>query len=105
MLAWIEQVAARTDVPIVAAVPQSLEPLAAPFVGVPASGLDAVVSGSTGAYQYARQLELNGRGTGPLGGRVDLNTRLNAQSVAQILVALAIVGGLVAYGTRKIVRR
>jgi hypothetical protein len=50
-------------------------------------------------------LELNGRGTGPLGGRVDLNTRLNAQSVAQILVALAIVGGLVAYGTRKIVRR
>jgi hypothetical protein len=105
MLAWIEQVAVRTDLPIVAAVPQSLEPLARPFVGVPGSGLDAVISGPSGAYQYARQLELNGRGAGPLGGRVDLDTRLNAQSVAQILVALAIVGGFVAYGTRRIIRR
>ncbi len=105
MLAWIEQVAARTDMPVVAAVPQSLEPLARPFVGVPMSGLEALVSGPTGAYQYARQLELNGRGAGPLGGRVDLDTRLNAQSVAQILVALAIVGVFVAYGTRKIIRR
>ena len=105
MLAWIEQVASRTDMPMVAAVPQSLEPLARPFVGVPFSGLDAVVSGPSGAYQYARQLELNGRGAGPLGGRVDLDTQLNAQSVAQILVALAIVGGFVAYGTRRIIRR
>jgi hypothetical protein len=105
LLAWIGQVAARTDMPIVAAVPQSLEPLARPFVGVPVSGLEAVVSGPAGAYQYARQLELGGRGAGPLGGRVDLNTRLNAQSVAQILVALAIVGGFLAYGTRKIIRR
>ena len=105
LLAWIEQVAARTDTPVVAAVPQSLEPLARPFVGVPFSGLEAVVSGPAGAYQYARQLELGGRGAGPLGGRVDLDTRLNAQSVAQILVALAIVGGFLAYGTRKIIRR
>jgi hypothetical protein len=105
MLAWIGQVVARTDMPVVAAVPQSLEPLARPFVGVPVSGLDAVVSGPAGAYQYARQIELGGRGAGPLGGRVDLNTRLNAQSVAQILVALAIVGGFLAYGTRKIIRR
>ncbi|HET9493536.1 MAG TPA: zinc ribbon domain-containing protein [Chloroflexia bacterium] len=105
MLAWIGQVAARTDMPVVAAVPQSLEPLARPFVGVPVSGLDAVISGPSGAYQYARQLELNGRGAGPLGGRVDLDTQLTAQSVAQVLVALAIVGGFVAYGTRRIFRR
>ncbi len=102
---WIEQVASRTDVPIVAAVPQGLEPFARPYLGVPGAKLTAVVSGTAGASQYIRQLEMAGKGTGLLDKSVDLNTRLNAQSVAALLVALVIAAAFVMLGTKRILRR
>jgi hypothetical protein len=102
---WIEQVAARTNVPVVAAVSQGLEPFARPYLGVPGAKLSAVVSGVAGANQYIRQLELAGKGGGALNSTVDLNTRLNAQSVAALLVGLIIVAAFVTFGTRRIMRR
>jgi hypothetical protein len=102
---WIEQVASRTNVPVVAAVSQGLDPLARPYLGVPGAKLSAVVSGVAGANQYSRQLELAGRGGGALDSIVDLNTRLNAQSVAALLVSLVIVAAFVAFGMRRIMRR
>ena len=66
---WIEQVASRTNVPIVAAVSQGLEPFARPYLGVPGAKLSAVVSGVAGANQYIRQLELAGKGGGALNAR------------------------------------
>lgn len=101
---WIEQVASRTNVPIVAAVPQGLEPLARPYLGVPRAGLQAVVTGTTGAYAYARQLEANGRGSA-FTDAVNLTARLNAQSIAALLVTLVIVVSLLIYGARRILRR
>jgi hypothetical protein len=102
---WIEQVASRTNVPIVAAVSQGLEPFARPYVGVPGAKLSAVVSGVAGANQYSRQLQLAGKGGGALDETVDLNTRLNAQSVAALLVGLVIVVAFVTFGMKRIMRR
>jgi hypothetical protein len=102
---WIEQVAARTDVPIIAAVPHGMEPVTRPYLKVPGAGLQAVASGTAGAAQYIRQLNLGGRGAGPTVQVLDLNTRLNAQSVAQVLVALVIVAAFLALGVRRILRR
>ena len=45
---WIEQVASRTNVPVVAAVSQGLEPFARPYLGVPGAKLSAVMSGVAG---------------------------------------------------------
>lgn len=102
---WIEQVASRTNVPVVAAVPQGLEPMARPYLGVPGAKLTAVVSGTAGAYAYVHELEQHGHGGGLLTRTVDLNTRLNAQSVAALLVALVIAAAFVTQGARKILRR
>jgi len=102
---WIEQVASRTNVPVVAAVSQGLEPFARPYLGVPGAKLSAVISGVAGANQYMRQLELAGKGGGALNATADLNTRLNAQSVAALLVGLVIVAAFVMFGTRRIMRR
>ncbi|MEO8285460.1 MAG: hypothetical protein ABI670_03375 [Chloroflexota bacterium] len=102
---WIEQVASRTNLRIVAAVPQGLEPFARPYLGVPGAGLDAVLSGTAGATQYARQLQIGGRGVGAIDRTIDLNTRLNAQSVAALLVALVIAAAMVTLGTKRIMRR
>lgn len=101
---WIEQVASRTNVPIVAAVPQGLDPMARPYLGIPNAGLQAVVSGTTGAYAYARQLETNGQGSA-FTDAVNLTARMNAQSVASLLVALVIVTALLVYGARRILRK
>jgi hypothetical protein len=102
---WIEQVASRTNVPIVAAVSQGLEPFARPYVGVPGAKLSAVVSGVAGANQYSRQLQLAGKGGGALDETIDLNTRLNSQSVASLLVGLVIVAAFVTFGLKRIMRR
>ncbi|HYP21252.1 MAG TPA: hypothetical protein VEY08_14365, partial [Chloroflexia bacterium] len=102
---WIEQVSVRTNVPIIAAVPQGLDPLARPYTGLPIGGLKAVVSGPTGALQYNRQLELQGRVTASQAGMTNLTDRLNAQSVAQLLVAVVILAALVGLGSRRILRR
>lgn len=101
---WIEQVASRTNVPIVAAVPQGLDPMARPYLNIPNAGLQAIVSGTTGAYAYARQLELNGKGTA-FTDAVNLTSRMNAQSVASLLVALVIAAALLVYGARRILRK
>lgn len=101
---WIEQVGARTDVPLIAAVPQSLDPIARSYNRVRGTGLQAVVSGTGGALQYNRQLLQAGRNTGLM--NVDeLTDRLNAQSVAQLLVALVIVAAFINMATRRIFRR
>ncbi|HEX9987809.1 MAG TPA: zinc-ribbon domain-containing protein [Chloroflexia bacterium] len=102
---WIEQVSVRTNVPIIAAVPQGLDPLARPYTNLPIGGLKAVVSGPTGALQYNRQLELQGRVTASQAGMTNLTDRLNAQSVAQLLVAVVILAALVGLGSRRILRR
>ncbi|HYO48621.1 MAG TPA: hypothetical protein VEW94_02120 [Chloroflexia bacterium] len=102
---WIEQVSVRTNVPIIAAVPQGLDPLARPYTDLPIGGLKAVVSGPTGALQYNRQLELQGRVTASQAGMTNLTDRLNAQSVAQLLVAVVILAALVGLGSRRILRR
>jgi hypothetical protein len=67
--------------------------------------LSAVVSGVAGANQYSRQLELAGKGGGALASAADLNNRLNAQSVAALLVGLVIVAAFVTFGTKRIMRR
>ncbi|HVF98753.1 MAG TPA: hypothetical protein VND68_02850, partial [Chloroflexia bacterium] len=101
---WIEQVGARTGVPIIAAVPQSLDPIARSYNRVRGTGLQAVVSGTNGALQYNRQLLQAGRNTGQM--NIDaLTDRLNAQSVAQLLVALVIVAAFISMATRRIFRR
>jgi hypothetical protein len=102
---WIEQVSVRTNMPIIAAVPQGLDPLARPYTDLPIGGLKAVVSGPTGALQYNRQLELHGRVTASQAGTTNLTDRLNAQSVAQLLVAVVILAALVGLGSRRILRR
>ena len=101
---WVEQVGARTGVPIVAAVPQGLEPLARPYLNIPNAGLKALISGPTGALQYTKQLQAQGISIGKA-GMTPLSDRLNAQSAAQLLVALVIIAALVKMFTRKVVRR
>jgi hypothetical protein len=106
---WIEQVATRIKVPIVAAVPQGLAPMARPYENVQGAGLKAVVSGPAGALQYTQELirQRGAPGTGALGSLDSdaLTDRLNTQSVAQLLVALAIVAAFISLGTRRIFRR
>jgi hypothetical protein len=102
---WIEQVAVRSGVPIIAAVPQSLDPIARPYTNLPVGGLQAVISGPTGALQYNRQLELQGRLTAAQGSLTALTDRLNAQSVAQLLVGIVILAALVGMASRRILRR
>jgi hypothetical protein len=104
MRTWIEQVAVRTSLPIVAAVPQALEPLARPYKHVRGAGLNAVVSGQAGALQYIDQLSSHGLATG-IYTPGSIADRLNAQSVAQLIVALVIVAAFVSMGTRRIFRR
>ncbi|HKP53251.1 MAG TPA: hypothetical protein VJ183_11440 [Chloroflexia bacterium] len=101
---WVEQVGARTGVPIVAAVPQGMEPLARPYRDIPGAGLQAIISGSTGALQYTKQLQAQGLPTGKEGATT-LTDRLNAQSAAQLLVAVVIIAALIGMATRKVVRR
>jgi hypothetical protein len=101
---WVEQVGARTGVPIVAAVPQGLEPLARPYRGIPGAGLQAIISGPTGALQYTKQLAAQGLPTGHEDDTT-LTDRLNAQSAAQLLVAIVIIFALISLATRKVVRR
>lgn len=101
---WIEQVGARTQVPIIAAVPQSLDPLARTYRNVPGSGLKALVSGIAGSLAYNRQLAQSGKSLGTF-DNIQLTDRLNAQSVAQLLVAIVIVAAFIGMATRRIFRR
>ena len=90
---WIEQVGTRTDVPMLAAISQGLEPVALPYLRIPGSGLQAVVSGPTGALQYAKLMEQRGLSATGM-DTAALTDRLTAQSAAAILVALVIVAAL-----------
>lgn len=101
---WVEQVGTRVRVPLIAGVPQGLEPIARPYRNLPGGGLRAVVSGQAGALQYTQQL-VRGRGIGALYSPEALADRLNAQSVANLLVALVIVAAFVGMATRRIIRR
>jgi hypothetical protein len=101
---WVEQVGARTGRPIVAAVPQSMDPLARPYMGIPGAGLKALISGPTGALQYTKQLQSQSIPIGKAGS-ITLSDRLNAQSAAQLLVALVIIAALVGAATRRAGKR
>jgi hypothetical protein len=93
---WIEQVGTRTDVPMVAAVPQGLEPIARPYLNIPRSGLSAIVSGPSGALQYTKLMEQRGlQAVSPAATSPTLTDRLNGQAVASMLVALVILAALV----------
>src|SRR5439155_13113925 len=100
--AWIEQATTRTGVPLVAAVPQGLEPLARPYKGIAGPGLKAVLSGQAGAQQYLQQLTDTRRVEATQYNATTLAGRLNAQLVAQMLVTLAILGAFVSLGLRRI---
>jgi hypothetical protein len=98
---WIEQASTRTGIPIIAAVPQGLEPMARPYRGIAGPGLKAVLSGQAGASQYLKQLTDTQRITTSQYSADELSTKLNAQLVAQLLVTLAIVGAFVSLGLSK----
>jgi hypothetical protein len=98
---WIEQASTRTGIPIVAAVPQGLEPMARPYRGIAGPGLKAVLSGQAGASQYLKQLTDTQRITTAQYSADELSIRLDAQLVAQLLVTLAIVGAFVSLGLSK----
>ncbi|MBF6614219.1 MAG: zinc-ribbon domain-containing protein [Chloroflexi bacterium] len=100
---WIEQVSTRTGLPIIAAVPQGLEPIARPYENVPGAGIKALISGPTGAMQYSQELA-RGRGAALLNSDT-ISNRLNTQSVAQLLVALVIIAALITTGTKRALRR
>lgn len=102
---WIEQVGTRINVPIVAAVPQGLEPLARPYLNVERAGLKALLSGLAGALQYNRQLDSQPGSAAPATGALTLTDRLNTQSVAQVLLALVILAAIIRIGVSKILRR
>jgi hypothetical protein len=103
---WVEQISSRTGIPVIAAVPQGLEPLARPYRRVPGAGLDAVLSGQAGAMRYIQQISSQrDQGTTSRFTTARLAESLNAMSVAQIVVALVILAALVNVGTRKILRR
>ncbi|MFL5735404.1 MAG: hypothetical protein ACJ78Q_19770 [Chloroflexia bacterium] len=99
---WIEQASTRTGVPLVAAVPQALEPLARPYKGIAGPGLKAVVSGQAGASQYLKQLADARRISAPQFSADELNLRVNTQVVAQLLVIVAIIGAFVSMGVKRI---
>lgn len=101
---WIEQVGARTQVPIVAAVPQGLDPVARTYRNVPGAGLKALISGTAGSLAYNRQLVQSGKSLGQFNNTA-LTDRLNAQSVAQLLVSIVIVAAFISMATRRILRR
>lgn len=101
---WIEQVASRTSVNVIAAVPQGMDPVARPYLNIPNAGLQAIISGTSGAYAYAKQIEANGKGS-VFADSVNLTARINAQSVASLLVALVIAVALLTYGARRILRK
>lgn len=101
---WIEQVGARTQVPIIAAVPQGLDPIARTYRNVPGAGLKALISGTSGSLAYNRQLAQSGKNLGQFNNNA-LTNRLNAQSVAQLLVSIVIVAAFISMATRRILRR
>jgi hypothetical protein len=91
---WIEQVAVQSDVPVVAAVSQSLAPVAAAYY---ASGqLEAIMAGLPAAAAYERLF--------PTGDR-PANEQLATQTVAQWLVILLLIVGNLWYGLSALVRR
>jgi hypothetical protein len=86
LVSWVEQVAAFSDLPVVAAVTQSLAPIAAPYY---ATGQFAgLVAGLPALAQVADQAGTEAAGP-------DLNTRLWAQTLGQwLVVVLLVVGNL-----------
>jgi hypothetical protein len=91
---WIEQVAAQGDVPVVAAVSQSLAPVAAAYYA--GGQLQGTIGGLPAAAAYERFF--------PTGDRL-ANEQLAAQTIAQWLVVLLLIGGNVWYGLSALVRR
>jgi hypothetical protein len=91
---WIEQVAGQSEVPVVAAVSQSLAPVAASYFA--AGQLEGVIGGLPAVAAYERLF--------PTGERPG-NEQLAAQTVAQWLVVLLLVLGNLWYALTALVRR
>jgi hypothetical protein len=91
---WIEQVAAQSEVPVVAAVSQSLAPVAAAYFA--AGQLQGVIGGLPAVAAYERLF--------PTGERPG-NEQLAAQTIAQWLVVLLLVLGNLWYALTALVRR
>ncbi|HUP27160.1 MAG TPA: hypothetical protein VM409_01905 [Chloroflexia bacterium] len=102
---WIEQAGARTNVPIIAAVPQGLQPLVRSYKNIARSGLKAVIAGPNGATQYARLLQKSNAALGTPKAQTAMADMLNAQSVANLLVALVVLAALIKLVTRRVLRR
>lgn len=87
---WIEQIGSPDTRALLLGVPQSLQPIAAPYV---ASGqIKGLISGLPDTAVYAQTYLTKDN---------DITTRLNAQHLAQILVLiLLIIGGVMAVFTR-----
>ena len=101
----IEQIGARTGLPLIAAVPQALVPLVRPYQNIPGAGLEAVIGGPLQTQQYAGQLRSAGRASGSTLSDASISDRLNAQSVASLLVGLVILAALIRLITNRALRR
>jgi hypothetical protein len=86
-------------------VPQALVPLVRPYKNIPGAGLEAVVGGPLQTQQYAGQLRSAGRASGSTLSDVSISDRLNAQSVASLLVGLVILAALIRLITNRALRR
>ncbi len=101
----IEQIGTRTNLPVIAAVPQALIPLVRPYQDIPMAGLEAVIGGPLQTHQYATQLRKAGRVSGSTLSDASMPDRLNAQSVASLLVGLVILAALIRLITKRALRR
>lgn len=83
LVSWVEQVAAFSDLPVVAAVTQSLAPIAAPYYAT--GQFDGLIAGLPALAQVAT----------PDAPGIDLDTRLWAVTLGQwLIVVLLVVGNL-----------
>jgi ribosomal protein L40E len=91
---WMEQVAAQSDVPVIAAVSQSLAPVAAAYYA--GGQLQGMIAGLPAAAAYERFF--------PTGERA-ASEQLAAQTVAQWLVVFLLLVGNVWYALSAAIRR
>ena len=87
LLAWVEQVGASTDIPLVVGTTQALAPVAQPYYG--SGQVAGVIAGLSGAAAYEQAL------TGQTGAAA---TQLQAQLLAQLLILAVFIIGAAYYG-------
>lgn len=90
---WVEQVGAPSGIPVIAAVPESLAPVALPYVD--SGQLKGLLDGLATTVTYESQLVAPAEGAGEFS---DAAVLLRGQSVAQWVVILLLILGNLGYG-------